>query len=547
MTCSNANEDIAKQHVRHKSYWAWAALLVIILAAAGVRIRLLDVPLEREEGEYAYGGQLILQGVAPYGQVYTMKMPGIYAPYALILAVFGQTHSAIHLGLLVVNAATILLLFLLSKELFGPLAAVVTAAAFALLSLGQSVQGIFANTEHFVIFFAVGGLLLLVRAVDHQKWLSLFTGAVFLGLAFIMKQHGAAFIVFGALYLLFRELGRNPFIWKSFAARGALFSCGVLLPFALTCLVLWWAGVFEKFWFWTFDYAREYVCALPFSAGPGILKRRMTDIVGSAFLIWVLAGIGFMNLFWNERIRPQSLFAVGFLIFSSLAVCPGYYFRPHYFVLLLPAVALLAGIGGGCIQVILARSQSVLMARAVAVLLAVMVLLHTGYQQRRLLLDASPLAISRMIYGANPFPESLQIARFIREHSTRDDRIAVIGSEPQIYFYSNRQAATGYVYTYALMENHKYARQMQGEMISEIESARPEFLVFVNIPTSWLVQPDSWKMIFRWFEQYKNKYYGQVGIIDIISPEPTIYRWDRESENYEPRSIYWLSVFRRKS
>lgn len=58
-----------------------------------------------------------------------------------------------------------------------------------------------------------------------------------------------------------------------------------------------------------------------------------------------------------------------------------------------------------------------------------------------------------MTYGLNPFPESLEIGRFIRENSAENDRIAVIGSEPQIYFYSDRRAATGHIYTYALMED----------------------------------------------------------------------------------------------
>ena len=80
---------------------------------AVIRIHLLDVPLERDDGEYAYAGQLILQGVPPYSLVYNMKLPGIYAAYSLILAVFGQTHIAIHSGLLVINIATVFLVFLL--------------------------------------------------------------------------------------------------------------------------------------------------------------------------------------------------------------------------------------------------------------------------------------------------------------------------------------------------------------------------------------------------------------------------------------------------
>ncbi len=540
----------------------WLVLLAIILLTAAIRVRLLDAPLERDEGEYAYAGQLILQGIPPYAQVYNMKMPGIYAAYALILALFGQTHGGIHLGLLFINAATILLLFLLVKRLFDPLIGVLAAAAFALLSLGQPVQGIFANAEHFVLLPAVAGILLLVRAVDnsnsptidpehsrkvdYHRWLSLLAGAVLLGLAFLMKQHGAAFIAFAALYLFFSELRRRPFIWKSFVARAALFLIGVLLPFVATCLVLWWVGVFERFWFWTFKYARQYVAMVPLAKGLDILKDQMFRMVGSAVLLWVLAGIGLAVVSWQSRSKRCSLFVAGFLLFSSLAVCPGLYFRKHYFVLLLPAVAMLVGVGADSVRNFFARDKSPLVAKAIPLLLALLVLFHTIYQQRDFFLYMSPTMASRTTYLANPFPESLEIARFIKERSSKDDRIAVLGSEPQIYFYSNRRSATGYIYTYALMEPYPYALRMQQEMIQEIEAARPQFLVFVKVAASWRDRSGSERMIFEWFEQYKQKYYRQVGVVDIIAPKHTAYHWGNSAVEYSPRSENWLTVFQRK-
>ena len=66
------------------------SLLVIGLVIL-IRVRLLAVPLERDEGEYAYAGQLMLEGIPPYKLAYSMKFSGIYAAYALIMAVFGQT------------------------------------------------------------------------------------------------------------------------------------------------------------------------------------------------------------------------------------------------------------------------------------------------------------------------------------------------------------------------------------------------------------------------------------------------------------------------
>jgi hypothetical protein len=77
-----------------------------------IRIRLLAIPLERDEGEYAYAGQLMLRGIPPYQLAYNMKFPGVYAAYALIISIFGQTNVGIHLGLLIANMATILIVFL---------------------------------------------------------------------------------------------------------------------------------------------------------------------------------------------------------------------------------------------------------------------------------------------------------------------------------------------------------------------------------------------------------------------------------------------------
>ena len=85
----------------------------MIVATALLRVHLIDTPLERDEGEYAYAGQLMLQGIPPYKLACNMKLPGTYAAYAAIMAAFGQTITAIHAGLLLVNAGAIVLIYLL--------------------------------------------------------------------------------------------------------------------------------------------------------------------------------------------------------------------------------------------------------------------------------------------------------------------------------------------------------------------------------------------------------------------------------------------------
>src|ERR1051325_3304002 len=100
------------------AWWLVAAGVFGLLIA--IRIRLLGVPLERDEGEYAYAGQLILQGIPPYTLAYNMKFPGVYAAYAAIMSVFGQTINGIHSGLLLVNVLTILLIFFMGRRLANP-------------------------------------------------------------------------------------------------------------------------------------------------------------------------------------------------------------------------------------------------------------------------------------------------------------------------------------------------------------------------------------------------------------------------------------------
>src|SRR6266480_1738309 len=132
-----------KIDISHKALpFGWGLLAVIVFGLVLViRIRLLEIPLERDEGEYAYAGQLMLQGIPPYKLAYNMKFPGTYAAYAVIMAIFGQTIAGIHLGLLLVNLATITLIFFLGRRLFDSATGLVAAMTYAVLSVSPSVLG----------------------------------------------------------------------------------------------------------------------------------------------------------------------------------------------------------------------------------------------------------------------------------------------------------------------------------------------------------------------------------------------------------------------
>jgi hypothetical protein len=502
------------------------------------------MPLERDEGEYAYAGQLILRGVPPYKLVYSMKLPGTYTAYALLMAVLGQTPAGIHLGLLLLNSATIALLYLLATELFGGIAGLVTAATYGLLSTSASVLGLAAHATHFVVFAAAAGLVVLLRAIKQKRLHLFFLSGILLGLAFLMKQPGILFGVFATFYVLTSEWA-YPIQWKSLLTRLALLLSGIALPCMLTGLVLLRTGVFQKFWFWTVSYANQYGTINRFNDGLERLLTSFPQVAKNFVVIWLLAAAGATAFWWCSKVRRHKIFALGFLSFSFLAICPGFYFREHYFILMLPAVSLLVGTAvRSAMYVLEERTQSdFLVALPCVVFLVVfaVALLSEG----DLLFQMDPLSASRAIYPGQPFPEASMIGDYVREHSNPSARIAVLGSEPEIYFYARRPSATGYIYTYPLMEKQPYASFMQNEMISEIETARPEFVVLVKFPRSWLRGPDSDKHILEWMMQYVREQYDVVGVADLQSLDHTEYRWDTEAVSYQPLSPYAVFLFRR--
>ena len=88
-----------------------ALLVLAVVAFALVRVPYLSLPLERDEGEYAYLAQRMLAGEPPYRDAFDQKPPGVFAVYAGAFAVLGETVEAIHLVLYLWTLATGVALF----------------------------------------------------------------------------------------------------------------------------------------------------------------------------------------------------------------------------------------------------------------------------------------------------------------------------------------------------------------------------------------------------------------------------------------------------
>ena len=516
----------------------------IMFFVAFVRMRLLAFPLERDEGEYAYMASLILDGIAPYEEAYNMKFPGTYFMYAFNMLLLGETTKGVHLGLLWVNLASILFLFLLVRKLLNGYYAVIACGVFALTSLSTPVLGFAAHATHFVMLFALAGLWLTWIAFEKNKLIWYLVAGFVLGCAPIMKQSGIFFTLAGGILLIVLWIEKSGFaLVKNLLLNLLIYVLAGLLPFVLMATYLLSQGVWDKFIFWTFTYASDYAKQIPLSDAYEILKMSSGSLIKLSWILWIMAALGIVAGFFVRTFRIKAVFVLCFCLLSFASVCPGFYFRSHYFVQYLPALGISFAVILYVAEFYFIKlfKKNALVIKWIFVGIVIIAIVRSEY--RYFFKDRVNL-LCKNIYGGNPFLESMELARFIKEHTNEDDRIAILGSEPQILFYAQRKSATGYLYTYSLMEKHSNALMMQKEMIAEIESNKPSLILMVNVHFSWLRRPDSEKYIFDWYSEYMPaKAYQVVAVVDRAGGEYNFVSGEA-LKTYRPQSDQYIVVSR---
>ena len=534
---------------RFSRFWPWLVVLAAIVFVGLIRVRLLATPLSRDEGEYAYAGQLILRGIPPYELAYNMKLPGTYFADALGMAVFGQTIAGVHLTLLLANSLTIVFVFLLGRKLFGNVAGVVAGVSYAVMTLSPAVGGLATDANHFVVLFAVPGILLLLKANETGGLKTGCASGLLLGLAFLMKQQGICFGLFGFAFLLWAAVLRRECFSRRFACKMLAFGAGLILPYGLTCLYLAAAGVFDRFWFWTVVYARAYEGEMPIRTGiHDYLFDHLRQTRDLSIGLWALTLAGLLAAAGQRTCRKPMWFTVALWLFSFLGTSAGFFFRGHYFILVLPAFALLVGMSVAALQSAWRPAWFADVFRSLPVMAFGLALSWMVFYQARIFFQQPAMPVRQdSSYLQNPFVEAIAAGKLVRENSASGARLAVMGSEPEIYFYAHRRSATGYIYTYALMESQPHALEMQRDMAREIEMNRPEFLVQVPHYLSWLPKPGSPRYLADWFEQYAREHYERIGLVGFDPGGNLVSRWGEGSNLPPALSSEPITIYRRKT
>ena len=478
--------------------------LLIIGFVVAIRIHLAGIPFERDEGEYAYAGQLLNRGIPPYQEVYNMKFPGVYFMYALSFNLFGESVFAPRYLILLLQLVASAFIFGLARRLLQTHAAWLSAAMFMLFNLTLALQGLQANAEHFLVACLVPSLYLLYRGLETDSLPQIFASGILLACACLMKQHAFIFTLATLPWLLYVKKG------KSFN-HILFYGLGGLLPVLLTGIYLWHAGVWHRFYFLTIQYAHEYVGLAPFHSGlhqPAPTTEAGSNI--SPILVW-FTGFSLIALLLPSLSRNTKFFLLLLLTASAISITPGFYFRRHYFLMLIPVFALLfAASTFSVAQYVTEKGRGAF----VSVFVLLNALFFLWYQQD-CFFKLPAAAVTERIYPGTPFSIAPHIASFIKNHSNADDRICMVGVEPELFFLSQRRSASGYIYTYPLLENQKFAATMTDEFIRQSEKYRPAVLVY----SSHSIFDDGYRADGKLYDWFNTTYKANYKLIAICRPD----------------------------
>jgi 4-amino-4-deoxy-L-arabinose transferase-like glycosyltransferase len=463
-----------------------AALLPALLVPFLLRLAFVHVPLERDEGAYAYGAWRMMQGETLYRDVADFSPPVTFALYQLALWIFGHSGEAIRLFAACYVALTALCLFAFTRRLFDRTTAWIAAALFGFLALEPALLGFTANKEIFLLLPLIMGCDWFLRGT---RWNGgahylLLSGVAF-GVGFFVKQQIAPLLGLLVLYGAAESVSRRA--WKTAATSALLIASGAACVFATIAAYFLWRGAFADFVYWTFTYPLQFAGFMPLtSENIAFASETALKVLGSMLpseaIIWLLAAYAGVVLL--QRRAPQASFLACMGIGVIAGVSMGLRFRQHYFTLLSPWLAILAARGTTFLFEQLAAERAAHTRTVIATLFVGALVSLPLRTNAEFFFVKSPREISRQLYGGNPFVEAPVIAEYLASTTTEQETIFVIGSEPEIYFYAKRRNPTNQIFFYPLTASYGPTSRYQRETIATLRRAKPTYIIDIDVDTS---------------------------------------------------------------
>jgi 4-amino-4-deoxy-L-arabinose transferase-like glycosyltransferase len=417
----------------HRSRQFRFAALGIILLTVAIRLPSLLHPQPIDsEAMYSVVANEIADGGRPYIDAIERKPPLLFWTYAAIFKVAGEFNwKALHIVALVWTLSAMAGLYVIGRELFDRDTGLVAALFYSVFQPWWTWKNLTFDGEMLMNLPIIWAWAIALRRSSSQLRLELFPVGALLGAAFLLKQPAAIAAVPLGIYLLLpsyrasRSLTRTNSIIQT-----AMLTVGFVAAVGLVTIVLWKQGILHEAFYWTIaDHDVPHVFW-----HKGIVNTLTFLGACLPLVIGTIMACRDKSEIWAGR-TPERTALFGLLAASAIGAAAGARFYPHYYVQLIPPLALLAApyyarLWSRTMQPPhwFLRPQ-VTYAWLALTIVAFSVKHWTGLASRRVPSESG---------------------RYLSTHSSPNDRIFVWGQTLEIYLDARRRPASRYITTFPL-------------------------------------------------------------------------------------------------
>jgi Dolichyl-phosphate-mannose-protein mannosyltransferase len=482
-------------------HWSnWLSLFALAVLFAALRWNNYNAPLIRDEGEYAYAAQLLIQGAAPYEHAFIQKPPGVIYCYALADLFLPQHFWSPRLLAYLFVALATGLLGCIARWEFGEGLALPAMWLMTPMVLMPGIDQYSVNTEMFMLLPLLATVAVYSYGRRHGHKNSHWFIAGFLAAVTLLFKYTAlpivAFVLLGWIIDTYRSSGKAVGVLKTLA----FFIAGGVLAAALELGYFFIHGAIREFWECTITFNRYYMASGTFSAAN--LWSRL-GMFWHAW--WILFLIPWAVLF---QPRPRIWFWIGIFLCAIFAVGGAGYLQ--YYIPMMPFWALLSAVGIRALAYRISQWAPKAVPWATGVLTAIVVVLVICPDIPLIRSSKDQFAENKML-GVFPFIEARLVGDKVAQLSSPNDFVFVAGSEPEILVYAQRFSPTRFITSYALMIPTPVASRYQHEAISDLERNPPKIIVFPQSGYSWMRQSNTPPDFVNFLGQFLAQHYVRVG------------------------------------
>src|SRR5881394_961067 len=329
--------DVATDRSRGRFYFA---ALGIVLLTVAIRLPSLlhPQPIDDEAG-YSVIANEIVDGGRPYIDAVDRKPPLLFWTYAAAFKIAGEYNwIALHMLSLIWTLATIAGLYVIAKQLFDRETGLIAALFYSVFQPWWSFKNLAFNGEMVMNLAIVWAWAIALRHSSSRLRPELFLAGMLLCAAFLLKQPAAIAAVPLGIYLLLPSYRASRSLTRTNSiTQAAMLTTGFFAALGVVTIVLWKQGILGDAFYWTIaDHDVPHVFWQKAIVSTLIFLAACLPLVIGAILACQRE-----NEIWAGR-APERMALLGLLAASAIGAAAGARFYPHYYVQLIPPLALLA-------------------------------------------------------------------------------------------------------------------------------------------------------------------------------------------------------------